>query len=298
MKIYETAVRKPISTILIFIGVITIFSYYLVMYLSPAFYLKFRDYQFKITNSVVAMFIKEGEFTEVSKGLTLYIKEAKKDVLIDVFVNDARKPDNPRTVMAEQGQLIDTGDGVKIVLVNGNVQEKHDGNYAFGYFENYTVDMGLEQATKSVSYKPKDLFLGQLFNAKKLGYANDKTVNNYKLEIHKRFIIPLYSLIFGMIALVALLRSSLNRRANSFAIMISIFCMASSQIFYIILFDVILKRYYVLWPIAYLITAVLIGFLSYVLFSDKFASMLLKRRRKSFLKIGSNKKTAKTSRKE
>ncbi len=278
-------IKHLIKPAIIFMFLVTMFSYYLVIHLSPAFYLKFRDYKFKLTNSAIAMFIKYGEFTEVSKGLTLYVKESKKDLFLDIFIHDSRKPHNPRTIIASQGQLINTSDNSAVItLANGSVQEKKGDNYTFGTFENYTINMGLTHAKSTPSYKPKDLFINQLFFAKSLGFANDKNFHEYKLEIHRRFITPLYIIIFGLIALITMLRTSLNRRSNNMVIMISVICMILTQIFYIFLFDVLIKNNYFLWPIAYILTIFILGVLFYILISDNLAIRILKfhRNKKKF----------------
>ena len=284
-------ISKPAITFMI---VITVISYYLVLYLSPAFYLKFRDYKFKITNSVIAMFVKDGEFTEISKGLMLYVKEAKKDIFIDIFIHDTRKPNNPRTIIASQGKLIDSPDGAIIALTNGSIQETKNNNYVFGTFENYTVNMGITTAKSNPSYKPKDLFMRQLFFAKKLGYANDSNFSEYKTEIHRRFITPLYIMIFGLIALVFMLRTSLNRRSNTVIIFMSIVSMITIQIIYMFLFNVIIKNNYFLWPMTYILTLLIICLLLYILYSDKLTISILKFHRKRIAKKLKNLKNTKS----
>ena len=260
----------------IFIAIITLFTYFITFYLSPSFSLKFRDYKFNITNSVVAMLIKEGEFTEITKGVTLYVKEAKKEGLFEVFIHDSRRPDRPRTVLAQQGKISDSENGMKIVLANGTLQEKRDNNYAFGNFETYSVDMGILKESSRSSYKPNELFVHQLFNARKLGYAKtDSSFDLYRMDGHKRIITPLYNIIFGLLALIGLLRAKFNRNKN-FALIWVIFFMGLIQTFYILFLQFLVKAYN-LWPLVYIITFVIICIEFYILLSDKFAIWKVKR---------------------
>lgn len=256
---------KPALNIAIFI---TLMSFYVTLFISPIYAVKYRTFAFDAQNDISALLIQEGEFNEITKGLTIYVKGSKDNVLSDIFINDQRIPTKPRTILAERGIITASNNNISIALVNGSVQEESDGKYTFGSFEKYTADLGVVAKNSVRNKRAGELKFFEIIFARELGYANDETYPKFLVELHKRLIEPLYNIIFTLIALVAIFKSPLNKRSNSKNMIFAVFSMIGVEMLYIALLNLLRVNRH-LYPLVYLITIGIIILLYKILYSEK-----------------------------
>jgi lipopolysaccharide export system permease protein len=126
-------------------------------------------------------------------------------------------------MMAEEAKLVETPEGPRFLLVNGNRQEMHNGKVSFLTFQNYTMDISLY--TRAMTSRPPDvqeLFLPQLLtsDAKLTPLENQKRF----AEGQQRILWPAYSLTLTMVALSVLLSGQFNRRGHWHRIAIAVVC--------------------------------------------------------------------------
>jgi lipopolysaccharide export system permease protein len=195
-------------------GGVVLIGYFIAMYLQPVSYSRFRDMQSFLRNNYVSILLQEGVFSNPVKGLTVFIREREKDgTLRGILVHDNRQMELPVTMMAEEGKLVETPQGPRFLLLNGNRQEMRDGRLSFLTFENYTMDISLY--TQSMSTRPADsqeLFLGDLLaNNEKISPAENLKRH---AEAHQRIVWPMYSMSLTLVALAVLLSGEFNRRGN------------------------------------------------------------------------------------
>ena len=82
------------------------------------------ELQWKVKNDVSHLTLREGEFTRLQNGLTVFITTHEKDGSVTgIMVNDERTPGSRVTISAEKGRIIYTEKGPKIIMVNGARQE-------------------------------------------------------------------------------------------------------------------------------------------------------------------------------
>ena len=105
--------------------------------------MKYKTFAFDAKNNISAILIQEGEFNQVTYGLTIYVKNANDNVLSGIFIDDQRNKNRTRTILAERGIVSTYGNNVTIALVNGSVQENNKGKFTFGSFDKYTADLGV-----------------------------------------------------------------------------------------------------------------------------------------------------------
>jgi len=99
-------------------------GYALSVWIVPASMGAFRDFQWEIRNEIAAFLLQEGVFTEISPGLTVYVRARDRDgALRGVMLDDARQPPGHSTVLAERGRLVQTPAGPQVVLEDGSRQE-------------------------------------------------------------------------------------------------------------------------------------------------------------------------------
>ena len=201
---------------------VALMTYFIAMVLQPVSYTRFRDMQSFLKNNYASILLQEGVFSNPVKGLTVFIRERNKDgTLHGILVHDNRQMASPITMMAEEGKLVETPQGPRFLLLNGNRQEMRSGRLSFLTFENYTMDISLY--TQSMAARPPDaqeLFLNDLL-------ANDaklSPIENQKrhAEAHQRILWPLYPLCLTLVALAVLLSGEFNRRGHWHRIAIAI----------------------------------------------------------------------------
>ena len=248
--------------------IITIMCFYITLYISPIYAVKYRTFAFDAKNDISALVIQEGEFNQITDGLTIYVKSSKDNILSDIFINDQRIKTRPRTILAEKGVVSAVNNNISLVLLNGSIQENAKGKYTFGSFEKYTADLGVIAKNSVRNKKPSELKFFELIFAVELGYTNVDNYPKYLVELHKRLIEPLYNIIFTLIALIAIFKSPLNKRSNSKNMIFAVSGMVGVEMFYITMFNT-LRIYKNAYPIVYILTILIILILLKLLYTEK-----------------------------
>ncbi len=203
-------------------GCLMVFSYFSSLYLEPTAAVKFKTFQWRIANDLSYLMLKEDKFNEVMPNLTIYVEKSTQNTLHNVIMFDNRQENNQYTIMAKKGMLIKTQNGISVALVSGSLQEKskETNKYTFGYFDDYTIDLGLQAKKENREKRPKEVGLLKLLNPSELG-VNEKEYSRFKIEAHRRLIFPLNSLIFTLIALLGIFNGSFTGRRKGNNLMIA-----------------------------------------------------------------------------
>jgi len=193
---------------------------------------KFNEIEWQIKNNVSHLMFREGEFTELQAGLTVFITSHNKDGSISgILINDERKPQLKTTLTSEYGRIVYTDKGPRIILINGSRQEinKQKNQFTSLAFDRYSVDFGLTGKKKDKDTSARERTFSELINAKNDSRLNDKDKRKYVVEGHKRILTPLYNILFALLGCTGLLVGSFNRRGQSRIISISIISMVLIQ---------------------------------------------------------------------
>lgn len=211
--ISQTGLSKPAFLLA---GIVTVIIYSLTLYLLPLSFREFKDRQVTIRNDFSAVLLQEGVFTEISKGITVFVRErGAKGELLGIFVHDGRNPEKPVTMMAENGALVRTDEGPQVIMVNGNRQEvsKDSGKLSLLYFDRYSLDVRSVDNTLEKRWRePRERFLDELFYPDMTDGNNQFNAAKLRAEGHQRLTLPIYALTFTVIALAALLSGGFTRR--------------------------------------------------------------------------------------
>lgn len=198
-------------------AVVVVASYAITLYFVPVSYRSFKERQFVIRTDYSSVLLQEGVFTSLVDDVTVYVRERNSEgELLGILVHDARLAEQPVTMMAESGALVDTDAGPRFVLINGNRQEmdRDNGRLSLLYFDSYALDLGmLAKKSQSRWREARERFLHELFNP---GDDPDDQRNRKKFlaEGHQRIVSPLYGFAVTAIALAALLSGQMNRRGQ------------------------------------------------------------------------------------
>lgn len=187
------------------------------LYFMPAGMRAMKDRVFEIRADLVAFLLREGQFTNPIKGLTVYVREMNSTGEIKgLLVYDDRNAAEPVTYLAERGAVAQTDDGPRLLMINGNVQRKskdNDNQIAFLQFDRYVLD--LSQFTQKVGVHTRETserFLPELFYPDPNHPWDSAYWDRLIAEGHNRLASPLYAIAFAMISLAALIGGDFSRR--------------------------------------------------------------------------------------
>jgi len=211
------------------IGVVmSLFNIYVMDYGIPQAERAFRDLEWRVKNNITQMIFREGEFTPLKNGITIFIDKHENDGSVSgIFVSDESKPNIKVTLTAEKGRLVQTKNGPRILFINGVRQEIDKTNYKFNTlaFSRYSAEFNNVGGSQKKDESVREKSITELLNS-----ANDPTlspqdVRKNIVEGHRRLIYPFYNLVFALIACCGLLTCTFNRRGHAKIVAIEVFFM-------------------------------------------------------------------------
>lgn len=218
---------------LILATLVMVLGYLNTIYLMPASFREFKDLQREFRSELSSLFLQEGVFNPVIDGVTVFIRERSKDgQLYGIIIHDERISEKPVTMMAEQGAIVSSDKGPRVLMVNGNRQEvrEDDGRLSLLYFDRYTFDLSALNKTEIDLWRePEERFIHELL------FPSDQAelVYNYRLlrmEGLFRLSSPLLYVAFAAIGLAFLLGGEFNRRGQFLRILSAVCCVTAIQI--------------------------------------------------------------------
>jgi lipopolysaccharide export system permease protein len=214
-------------------GFVMLLGYLNSVYLMPSTFREFKDLQREFRSELSSLFLQEGVFNPVVAGITVFIRERSEGgELYGIIIHDERKPEKPVTIMAEQGAIVSSENGPRVLMVNGNRQEVRadDGRLSLLYFDRYTFDLSaLNKSDLNLWREPRERFLHELFFPS--SQAN-KIYNYRELRMEGIFRVssPLLYLAFTAIALAMLLGGDFNRRGQFLKILTAVCVVTAVQV--------------------------------------------------------------------
>ena len=203
--------------------IIVVISYAIIMYVMPVSHREFKERQFVLRSDHSALLLEEGTFNTLTEGVTVYIRGRDGGTLNGILVHDAREQERPVTMMAEQGVLVQTGEGPRFILINGHRQriDRDSSRLSLLNFERYTIDLGdFVQRDGARSRGPRERFIDELLDPDSEGA--DRLRGKFLSEAHNRIVSPLFGFALAAIGLAALLSGSVNRRGQWRRILVAI----------------------------------------------------------------------------
>ena len=197
---------------------LTLFNLYVMNFGIPSAERHFKELEWKIKNNLTQMVLREGEFTQLRNGITVFIdKHESDDSVSGIFVSDESKPDIKVTLTAEKGRIINGENGPRILFINGIRQEMNKKTYQFNSlaFSRYSAEFNVEQNKSKRVKTARELGLIELLNSGKNPDLTEKEQRKNIVEGNRRILYPFYNLLAALIACVGLLISNFNRRGQA-----------------------------------------------------------------------------------
>jgi len=203
---------------LILASVVTLITYAINFYFLPKSYEQFRDFQWEIRYNYSHVLLQEGQFNNVSKDVTVYVRERSRNgELLGILVHDDRDKKSPATLMAERGALVEGENGARVIMFNGNRQVVDKGTFKMSilYFDRYTFDLESAGGAIPTRYREaRERMVPELLNAENDKTVLEKDVGKFVVEGHNRLAGPLSVFTFSLIALACMVAGPFTRRGQ------------------------------------------------------------------------------------
>ena len=219
-------IMRPVITLALLVMII---GYSIAFYIMPASYRKFKDMQAYIRDNYASVLLQEGVFNTMIDGVTVYIR-ARDDsgLLKGILVHDSRNPKQPITMMAEQGQLMNTPTGAQFLLINGNRQEMNteEREVSILHFDRYAMELSMFNAPPGIrAREAEERYLPELLFPEP--NILPSMASRLKVELHNRILWSFSALFAGMLASSAFIGGQYNRRGQWRRILtVSLLCAA------------------------------------------------------------------------
>lgn len=207
---------------------LAVFNIYVMNWGIPQAEAHFRDLEWQVKNHLTHLMFREGEFTDLKNGVTVFIDKHEDDGSISgIFVSDESKPNIKVTLTAEKGRMIKTDAGPRILFINGVRQEINTETFKFNTlaFSRYSAEF-----SSTSNYQKKNATVREKNVFELLDSASDTSLDKQEMrknivEGHRRIIEPWYNLVFALLACVGLLVGLFNRRGQFRIITTEVLCM-------------------------------------------------------------------------
>lgn len=189
------------------------------VWLSPFLQREMNDRLAKVRADVVANIVRPGTFTSIESGLTFHIREKKSDnQFTGILIDDFRNPTERVTILAEQGDILQTERGTYLVMTDGWVQRRRvaDHDPTMVRFERYAFDLSPYTTGGRVSYGLRERYLWELMFPDPEDKLLKSAPNQFRVELHDRLVAPLYPFAFTIVAYM-LMCTPRTTRQNSIA---------------------------------------------------------------------------------
>ncbi len=214
-------VTRPMLWLSLLVALATAF---LSIYVAPAGLNQLRGHVIQVRADLISSIMIPGAFTDVDDGLMVHIKERSVDGFLGgILISDTRNPEISFQYLADRGALVETGPSTYLVMQNGNIvrREKAESSSSIIEFESYAFDLSqFRERTGKAGYRSKELstteLLNDLFNPD--AESNDKR-SELSAELHSRFVAPLYTFCFAMVAMLFMASPQTTRTGQGVAIL-------------------------------------------------------------------------------
>ena len=195
-------------------------------YVAPAGLRELRDWATKVKADFVVNIVQPGRFINIERGLTLHIRERRGDgQLLGIFIDDRRDPNERATSLAEYGEIVETGRGTFLVLINGSVQRMEAGrpDPTIVKFERYAFDLSRFAGGPqlgALGVRERNLWDVAFPDPNDPTYKQVPT--HFRAELHDRIAAPIYPIAFTVLCFAILGAPRTSRQSREVSIVMTI----------------------------------------------------------------------------
>lgn len=192
--------------------IIALISLFINLFVQPLTFRTLRSELFRVRTDLAASLIKEGDFTELASGLTVYTQSIDQSGRMkNVFIHT---PETGGVSWAAQEGRITKRNGQPVLILRHGSREAYskDGVLDYLSFDENTFDLSPYVNNDDIfSYKSSDFWLHELVSPNKPYLESKREARKYLAEAHSRLSSPLYNIAFMALALAGVLGGSFSR---------------------------------------------------------------------------------------
>ncbi len=207
------ALARPVA---IFGTMVMVLMAVVTLYLVPSAQTQLSQRLADFRSDFAKTLVKEGQFIHPTSGVTLFIKDTSKaGEMAGLFLSDRRDAANPVIYTTKKALLLQHGDSIRIVMVDGNIQYLPAGTTQLStvHFDQFSYDLGsLLTAPVKRARSPFQRFVPELI------WPTEEMTNNsrwdkgdFLAEANHKLAMPLSALVLPLIALGAILAGGFRR---------------------------------------------------------------------------------------
>lgn len=206
---------------------VVMLSYALNLWLVPESYRNFKEMQWDIRYKYSHVLLQEGRFNHLGRGIVVYVRERSPDgQLLGILVHDASDQERPYTMMATRGAMVETDQGARVVMFDGNRQEisPKTGQMSLLYFDRSVFNLPQPEGGGPIRHREaRERTVSDLFDVENDKYLDPKNFGKFRVEGHKRLIAPIRAAGYVMVALACVLAGAATRRTQWRRILAAVF---------------------------------------------------------------------------
>ncbi len=263
--VMNAAGMSPLRTarpLFLLTAIVSLLVGWLTIVVMPASFQSLRDLMSRIRADVVSNIVREGQFTQLDRGIIFHFREKAGDALQGIFIQDRRDPERTMVYVAERGQTIETEGMSYLILENGSVQREASGssNPQIVGFQRYAFDLSQfgGDAQGGVYNKPREQSTLQLLRSEKPEQVPAAQWGRFRAELHDRLAAPLYPIAFAAIAFAAVGAARTTRQGRGIAMAAAVAAIVAVRILGFAVSSLIIRHPEVV-PAAYLVPLVSIA---------------------------------------
>ena len=198
-------------------------------YVSPRSLRELRDWAAQVRADILTNIVQPGRFTTVGGNLTFHIADRRPNgLLMVIFVDDRRDPNEHSTYLAEQGEIVKSDKGAFLVLQGGSIQRLEAGQrdprivtfdrYAFDLSQ-FTGGTANGNGSPNSNYTVREKYIWELLWPRADDALYKEQPDQYRSELHDRLATPLYPLVFVLLAYTFLGPPQTTRQSRTLALL-------------------------------------------------------------------------------
>jgi lipopolysaccharide export system permease protein len=196
---------------------VTVCLYAFTLYFLPLSFRKYRDITMILREKSLVSLVQVGHFNSLG-NYTIYARsQDSQGNFLGVLIYDGSQGEKSMTFMAEKGVILNDREGGRLLLLNGNRQEKDRSTAkpSILYFDQYIIEAKDKAASEEKGgrfLRTYERYIGDLLNPPQ--NLSPSTRLEFISAAHQRLLSPLYALVFGLLSICSMLLGHYNRKGR------------------------------------------------------------------------------------
>ena len=191
------------------------------VYVSPLSLRELRHWAVQVRADILTNIVQPGRFATLGGNLTFHIADRRPNgLLVGIFLDDRRNPNEHATFLAEQGEILKNDSGSFLVLEKGSVQRLETGQSdpRIVTFDRYAFDLSkFGGGPQNIVYNTHEKYMWDLLWPQPDDPLFVAQPGEYRSELHDRFATPLYPFAFVILAYMFLGPPQTTRQSRTLA---------------------------------------------------------------------------------